>query len=156
MADIDTNYGTKTAITITLASLADGSSRQSTSWSTLTGNQIDQLVRARSNGQSGGIDFCMIYVFGALDDSSNEFTDNAGASDAAFTTANIKNSPLLGALSMNAATAVCGGPYSIASAFGGFLPAEVGLIVHNDSGAALHATGSEHDFEYIPVYVSSA
>ena len=156
MADIDTSYGTKAAITITLTSLADGSSRQSTTWDMTSGNAIDFFVMCQTNGQSGGVDYCYLNVFGGLDTTSNEFTDNAGASDAAFTTANILNSPMLGSIKMNAATAVAAGPYSIASAFGGLLPAEGGIIVNNESGAALSATASDHDFEYLPIYLTSA
>lgn len=156
MADVDTSYGTKTAITITLASMIDGDSQQSTAWDMSTGNAIDHFVMCQTTGQSGGSDYCFVYVFGALDTTSNEFTDGAGATDADFTTANILNSPLLGTIAMNAATAVKAGPFSVASAFGGFLPAEGGIIVNNESGAALSTTAGDHDFEYIPVYVSSA
>ena len=110
----------------------------------------------QTNGQASGVDYCFVYVFGALDTTSNEFTDGAGTTDAAFTTANILNSPLLGTIAMNAATAVKAGPFSVASAFGGFIPAEMGIIVNNESGAALSATGGDHDFEHQSIYMTSA
>jgi len=156
VADIDQSFGTKTTITCTLTSLADGASRQSTVWDMGAGNQIDEFVMMRTLGLAGSIDYVFVYVFGALDTTSDHFTDAAGASDAAFTTANIKNSPLLGSVAMNGVTGVKAGPFSVASAFGGFLPAEGGLIVNNESAAALSATAGDHVLEYIPVYVTSA
>lgn len=157
MPSIDTSRNGKAAFTITLTSLADTSSRQSTAVDVDGGgSQIDCFVMCQTNGQASGNDYCFVYVFGALDTSSNEFTDGAGASDAAFTTANILNSPQLGVIAMNATTAVKAGPFSVASAFGGFLPAEIGLIVNNESAAALSATAADHDFEYDTLYVTSA
>lgn len=50
------------------------------------------------------------------------------------------------------ATSYPGGPWSVASAFGGSLPAEWGIIVDNESGAALDSTEGNHLKLYQPVY----
>lgn len=157
MADGDTGYGSKTAITITLTSLADQASRQSTVWNTTTGNQIDEMILVKSNGGSAScVDYGFVYAAGALDNTDNEFTDVIGTTDATFATGNIKNSPFLGSLLYAGTSIVRAGPFSAASAFGGFLPAAVGLIFNNESGAALSATATDHELEYIPVYLSAA
>ena len=43
------------------------------------------------------------------------------------------------------------GPVSVAEVFGGVLPSKWGLVVHNDSGAALHATGTNNSTRYFGI-----
>jgi hypothetical protein len=158
MPSVDQAFGSKVTITCTLTSLADSASQQSNSWDMGVGNQIDEFVLIGTNAQSGGTDYVFVYVYGAIEAgiSPKKYTDGATGLNSTFTTASIKNSPLLGSIAMNAATAVRAGPFSIASAFGGFLPAEGGLIVNNEANSALSATSGDHVLEYVPVYITSA
>lgn len=140
------SYGTKTAVTITLTSLADDSARESTFIDNATAKFLDVLLRIKSNGLAGSVDNLEIYAYASLGDT--DYTDGATGSDAAFTAANIKNSPLLPLLGMNGATQVKYGPISLAAVFGGQLPERWGLIVKNSSGANLSATAGDHVVEY--------
>jgi len=153
MANIDTAYSSPTAITCTIASLTDTSRRQSDSWSSETGNVLDMLVRITTVSSTGGTNFIYVYTYGALETTSPfVYSDGASGVDSAFTNALI-NSPLLGTITANAGTSVTGGPFSMASAWGGFLPPSLGIIVDNESNATLGASG--HDLDYISVYVTS-
>lgn len=153
MADIKTAYGSKTAITLTPASLADGAGHQSTVVDNTTDKFLDVLVRIQTNGAAGGTGSVEVYVYSALGDTT--YTDGATGTDGAFTAANRKNSRYLGSVQMNEATGVVAMMPGIAAAFGGTLPSKWGLIIINSSGAALSATAGDHVFEYQGIYATS-
>lgn len=152
MTDLDNSYATKGTITITLASLGDGSSRESTAWDWggASGNIVEMFLQLQLNGQSGGTGLVYVYAYASLRDSGSSpiYSDGASGSDAAFTTANILNSPLVQAVQMNAATGVKPKPVALSQFFGGWLPSAGGIIVRNESGAALSATGGDFICEY--------
>lgn len=150
MADIKQAFGTKTTITCTLTSLANGSAREATVVDNTTNKFADALLRVKTNGQASGTSFLEVYGYSALGDTT--YTDAATGTDAAFTAANIKNSVLIGVVQMNAATSVTWGARSIAAAFGGRLPDKWGLIFKNSSGAAMSATAGDHVIEFEGVY----
>ena len=135
MSNIKAAFGSKTAITITLTSLANAAARESTVIDNTSNSFLDALLRIQTNGQAGGTATLEVYVYSALGDTT--YTDGATGSDAAFTAANILNARLLTIVQMNAATAVKAMSVSIANAFGGILPDKWGLIFKNNSGAAL-------------------
>lgn len=152
--DIKNVYATKATITCTLTSLANGSSRESTVIDNTTSLYKDALLRIKSKGQASGTGVVRVFAYAALGDT--DYTDLATGSDAAFT-AGLRNVAFVGAVQMNAATsAVTAGPISIAAAFGGILPSKWGLIVLNNSGAALSATAGDHVLEYEGVYENVA
>lgn len=150
MSNIKTEYGSKTAITVTLTSLANGSARESTVVDNTSNKFLDALLRIKTNGQASGTGLLEVYAYAALGDTT--YTDGATGSDAAFTAANRKNAGGLVTVQMNAATGVVGPVISVAQAFGGVLPDKWGLIFVNSSGAALSATGGDHVVEYQGVY----
>jgi hypothetical protein len=45
---------------------------------------------------------------------------------------------------------------SVAAAFGGILPAKWGVIIENQSGTTLSATGGDHVVQYQGVYATVA
>lgn len=150
MSDIKAAFGSRTTITLTLTSLADGSARESTVIDNISNKFMDALLRFKTNGQASGTKTIEVYAYGALADTV--YTDGATGSDAAFTAANIKNARLAGIVNMNAATGVIAGPWSVAAAFGGVLPDKWGLIAKNASGAALSATAGDHVIEFQGIY----
>ncbi len=152
--DVKNAYGSKTSITITLTSLANAAGRESTVIDNTTNKFLDALIRFKTNGQASGTALVDIYIYAALGDTT--YTDAATGTDAAFTAANRRNSKYLGSVQMNAATSVTGGLFSVAAAFGGVLPDKWGLIVINNSGAALSATGGDHVIEYEGVFLNVA
>jgi len=150
MADIKNAYGTKTTITITGTSLANGSARESTVIDNTTNKFTDARVRVALNGQTSGSAQVDFYVYSALGDTG--YTDGATGSDAAFTAANRLNARYVGSIQMNVTTAVKGELPSIAAAFGGVMPDKWGLIMVNNSGAALSATAGDTVIEFEGIY----
>lgn len=153
MATLQTNYSTPTTITITLTSLADTSARESTVVDNTSNKFLDARLRIQTNGQSGGTGNLNVYVYSALGDTT--YSGNATGTDAGFTSPIPGGMKFLGAVPMNAATAVVAELPSIASKFGGVMPDKWGIVVENQSGAALSATGGDHVVEYQGIKVDS-
>jgi hypothetical protein len=47
------------------------------------------------------------------------------------------------------------GPYSVANAFGGFMPSRWGVWIVHGTGVNLNATAANHEVVYIPVRYES-
>ena len=144
MSNLNIQYGTSNqAITVTLASLTSGSSRQSAVVDNSTNQFIDALVAVNiksgaSNTAANG--YVAIYAYGTAD-GGTDYTDGATGSDAAFTPTSPTNLRLVGIINVVAnAVTYKGGPFSVAAAFGGSLPQKWGIVVSNQSGGTLDAT----------------
>lgn len=149
-ADIKIKYGTSAqALTITLASLANANLRQSTFVDNATNLFLNALVTASfklnaSGVSSGGV--INIYAFGTTDGGAT-YTSGAGAADAAYSGDKL-NLLLVASLDAAVNSATVSTTFDIASAFGGSLPQQWGLVVENLSGAALDATAGNHSIKY--------
>jgi len=151
MADLNVKYGTTNqAITVTLASLANTAFRESTAISNTTNLFLDVLVGGLiTTGTSPTVSTnIVIYTYGSVD-GGTLYSGNASGTDAAYTgpSAQLKK---LGVITVDA-TSDKGyefGPFSIAQAFGGVVPADWGLVFKNETGVALNATGGNHDINY--------
>lgn len=158
-ADIKSKYGTSNqAITVTLASLADGSARESTSVSNATNLYLDALVQLVIESASAGVSstgFVAVYAYGTADGGTT-FSDSATGTDAAITLTSPPNAVRIGICNVVAisTTYECA-PMSVAAAFGGVLPDEWGIIVENNSGAALGATEANHKKFYQGVFAQN-
>lgn len=150
MADRKLAYGAKTAITVTLTSLANAAARESTVVDNTVNKYLDARVRVKTNGLAGGGSSLDVYVYSALSDTS--YSDGATGTDAAFTAANRLNSKYLDSVVLNGATAVVAELRSIAACFGGIMPSKWGLIFVNRTGQALSATAGDHVIEYQGMY----
>jgi hypothetical protein len=162
MADIRLKYGTQTTITLSLASLADDNTnalvgRASTAVVN-TNNDVDHLVSGdiRTGTSPTAARTIEIWAYAQIDDTPT-YPDGITGTDAAktFTSDGVKQSALrfLHAIVIEAASDrdYFMPPTSIAQAFGGVLPKRWGLFVVNRTGVALHATGGNHVFSYMPV-----
>lgn len=149
MADLKSAYGAATAITVTLASLASGSGRASAVVANGTDKFLDALVRLTVAGAAGTTGTVDVYAYAGLGDGT--YTDVVGGTDAAATR---RNAVWLGSIQMAASVTVVSQLMSVAAAFGGRLPSQWGIIVVNNSGAAL--AGSGHAASYQGVYASAA
>lgn len=152
MADIKTKFGTNgQTITITLASLANNSARQSTVVDNSTNLFLDALVQMKiKSGASGTTTtgYVNIYAFATVDNGTT-YTENAGATDAAITLTVPPNALLIGRINCVAnATTYYSSPMSVAAAFGGVLPEKWGVIVENKTGGTLDSTGGNHTVKY--------
>ena len=149
-----------TAITLTLTSLTDGSWRQSAAVDNTSNLYIDVLVGGSvqvgtSPTADGTID---IYAYGQYD-ASGEYTAGASGSDAAYTADGEE-----GQLKFIASIVVDAtsdqdyewGPYNIAPAFGGVIPQRWGLVVENNTGATLNATGTNNETIYTGIDYTTA
>lgn len=152
MADIKAKFGTNgQAVTVTVASLANNSARQSTVVDNSSNLFLDALVQAKiKTGASGttSTGYVNIYVFATVDNGTT-YTENAGATDAAITLTVPPNAVLIGRINCVAnTTTYYSGPLSVAAAFGGVLPEKWGVIVENKTGGALDSTGGNHTVKY--------
>lgn len=149
--DVTQRYATKATVTVTLASLANGSARESTVIDNTTDRYSDFIFRILTKGQGLSTAQLNVYAYAALSDTV--YTDGATGSDAAFTAAKLLNSVLVVSVQMNAANAVTS-VATVRQAFGGSVPSKFGFIFVNASGAALSATGGDHVVEVQGVYAN--
>lgn len=103
--------------------------------------------------------FVEVWVYGSYD--GTNYSGGATGSDAALTpTQQAKTYMKLGAiLPVTATTSNIKHTFtigSVAALFGGVLPTKWGLYVQNQSGVALNATGSNHEFKYLGIKYTSA
>jgi hypothetical protein len=144
VSTVSTLYGSSgQSITITLNSLANGSFRQSTVISNTTNLYLDVLLQFKvKTGASGvsttGVVRCYLY---ASADGGSDYTDGASGSDGSFTPTSPPNQRVVMALNCVAnATVYTSDLISVAAAYGGVLPAEWGIVIENETGAALDSS----------------
>jgi hypothetical protein len=168
MATVNVSYqNIATAIAITSA---DGNGDGVWCSSALVDNQTNKYVDALVGGSlqvgtvtaDGTID---IYVAASWD--GVEFTAGVDAGDADITWGTTgsthvggeKDLILLGVVNVDDTdddNDVVFGPYSIAQACGGVMPLEWCIVIENNTGAALHATGTNNHLEYTGIEYTSA
>jgi hypothetical protein len=155
-------YGTTTALTITLASLATDANLVAGRQSTVVDNGSDDAVDALVGGKvtTGTTPTAArqieVWAFGSYDDT--EYGGGAGASDANFTP-DAKSLMRLLTIIPTVSTsdkAYRWGPFSIAQAFGGVMPEKWGIYIVHNTGVNLNATGGNHEAHYTPVKYESA
>jgi len=159
MANIKTAYGTSTAITCTLASLAAGASRESAAIDNQTDLFTDALVSVTvklAAGTPSNESTIIVYVYGSGD--GTNYTDNATGSDAAIT---LRSRPIMNGIGTIATPdpgglVYKGGPWSVAQAFGGVMPRKWGIVVRNMTNLAFDATEGNHAKSYTGIYQTSA
>jgi hypothetical protein len=153
--DLLQKYAVKAAIgAAALASLANAAAMQTDVVDNTATGYIDAVIRvtitSSATTNTGLID---VYVYASLDDTS--YIDGATGANGTFTAANRRNAKYIGSIQANPAVAgVAVGIFSVAWAFDGVLPERFGLIIINNSAAALNATGNSVD--YSGVYVNAA
>ena len=161
MADIKAKYGSSNqSITITLNSLADDALRASTAVDNSSNCFLDALVQLKINNTEGaptGDKNLLVYAYGTADGGTT-YSGAVTGSDAAYGAVAgqmIENCPLLGIIHCDADDeAFESDLMSMAAAFGGVLPDHWGIIVKNQLGVALSASG--HSAFYQGVYAQSS
>ena len=159
MAEIKSTYSTAQTVTITLTSLGDDSWRQSASVDNGTnlflGTQLGGSIQVGTSPTADNT--ISIYAYGTYDGTT--FTAGASGRDAAYTADGEEVLfPLLAVITVDATSDqdYIWGPVNVAKAFGDVLPETWGLVVHNDSGAALNATGTNNEVQFFGVTYTSA
>ena len=166
MSDTKTKYPStsSTALTISLASLASGSSgvytagRESTAVDNTSNVDVDHLLagKIRTGTSPTASRSINVYVYANISSSSGTptYPDVLDGTDSAetFTSANVMNSAVRLAASMLTDSTsdrdYFFGPVSVASLFGGVLPKFWGVYVAHDSGVNLNSTDGNHVLSY--------
>jgi hypothetical protein len=161
MAITKVTYGTSTALTITLASLASSATagRESTVVDNTSNLYLDAIIGGKFTLQTGSPandKAVYLYVYGSEDGSI--YTDNATGSDAAITLRVPSAMPIVLAMPMPDSGALTYEipPVSIAAAFGGYLPRKWGVVVRNYTGLTFSATGGDHAITYTGITLTTA
>jgi len=144
MADIKSKYGTSgQTISITINSLTNDAKRESTAVDNGADCYLDALVQLRiatNTTAASTEDKCVyVYAYGTTDGGTN-YSGNASGSDGAFGAdpQALENCRLIGVIYAPAQNKIYESDLmSVASAFGGLLPARWGIIVHNKTGQTL-------------------
>ena len=163
MATATISYGTSTALTITLASLATDTNllagRESTAIDNTSNTPVDVLVGGFvSTGTSPTANKQIeVWVYGSYDGTT--YSGGCTGSDAALTFASEKTSLRLGAILPTDATSNHSYEFvinSIAQLFGGVMPKKWGIFVVHNTGVNLNSTGGDHEIKYTEVKYASA
>ena len=161
MATATINYTAAAAVTITPTSLGDAGFRESTAIDNSSNKYMDALVGGKIQiGAPSADGTIAIYAYGSYD--GTEYTAGLTGSDGTVTWGTTgstgldgaNNLPLLGVISVDATDDnddARWGPFSVAAAFGGVLPTKWGIVVKNSTGAALHATGTNNECQFMGI-----
>lgn len=156
MATIKPSYGTKTSITVTLASLANAGFRSSAALDNSTNLYLDALVQLKvKTGASGTSASGVVNVYAyASADGGTTYPDGCGTDTGISTAAELR---LIGQVNVAAnATTYVSNTMSVAAAFGGVLPDFWGIAVQNLAGSALDGTEGNFDKFFQPVNLTVA
>lgn len=141
---INTKNIATAAFTITLASLATASARQSTIVDNSTNDYPAAIIYLRIKSGAAAPTAGTVYELYLIRSDGTVRDDAAGASDAAIT---IENAPLIGTLVVTATANK--NFYGIFDTAGlGVLGAEWGIAVKNSSGQTVSTTEGDHYYKY--------
>lgn len=137
MPTVRMSYGAATAITITINSLANGSSVTSSTVTNASNLYTDALVEIiLATGASGATaaGYCEVFVKGSID--NTDFSSDTGDRK-------------IGAIATTAVSTTYKLIVNLASAFGGAMPQYWQIRVRNASGGALAASGNSASYSGI-------
>lgn len=160
MATVSQVRGSDTALTITLASLAASATagRESTAVDNTTDLAVDaELYGKIKTGTTPSNNSAIeIWVYGSGDGTT--FSGGATGSNAALTPSAKAMLRLAQVIPVSNTTGITHQFYigSVASLFGGLLPAKWGVFVLNNSGVALDSTAGNHAIGYRTIKYASA
>jgi len=161
MTDIKTAYGTSTALTISLASLASSldAGRESTAVDNTSNLFIDAMVQVKIALQAGtpAVDKAVyVYAYGSEDGTT--YTDNATGTDANITLRNPPVAKLIGIIPCPDLGGLTyeSNPMSVAKAFDWILPRKWGVIVRNNTNVTFSVTAGDHAVKYTGQYFTNA
>lgn len=166
MATTSVNYGTSTAITCSLAGLTALTGWQS---SVAVDNQTNLFMDALVGGSiqvGSGISAdgtLEVYLYGSWD--GTEYSGGLAGTDTTISwglDASVNGASMLSLIAVLNVDATDDDvdikipPRSVASAFGGVMPRKWGVVIHNNTNANLHATGTNNSIEYTGIKYDSA
>lgn len=158
MADIKTKYSSAASVTVSIASLADHTERQSDVIDNSTNLYLDAHVqlKVKTGSSVSGDKAVYVYAYGTTDSSGLGYSGGASGSDSTFS-GTLENTRLIGVIStVSSGTSYESDIMSVAAGFGGTLPSKWGIIVENRSGSALDSTESNHVKKYVGISTQSS
>lgn len=153
MSDVKLAFGSATAMTITLNSLASSATagRESTVVDNSTNKYLDALVEvllSYPNSAPANDQAVYVYAYASLD--GTNYSGGATGSDAAYTLRSPSVLAPLGTIPTPTQNiAYRSRPMSVANAFGGVLPSKWGIVVVNFSGQTLSASLNSAQYQGI-------
>ena len=168
MATVNISYqGIGTSIAVTSAdSLGDGSWCKSAAVDNQTNKYVDALfggsLQVGTLAADGTID---LHIAASWD--GTDFTAGITAGDEAITWGTTDNTHVAGEFDLLHVASIATdstddnndvyfGPFSVAQVCGGTMPLEWCVVIENNTGAALHATGTNNHLEYTGIEYDSA
>ncbi len=153
MSNIKTSLGTQADLTITLASLANGSGRGSTAVDNTANLYISSDIRVQIKTNAAGTSatgYCSVYLIRSEDGTT--YDDSFAGTDGAYTPV---NALLLGTINTVANATTYNKVFDTAE-MGLTLPAKWCVGVVNSSGAALDSTGGNLEVSIRPKFFTVA
>lgn len=154
MAVQTTTYGTRAALTITLASLGNAAYRESTEVDNSSTTAVDGVLHGKITTGTTPTTGTTITVYVSGSDGTTARPGNLTGTDSTITPATeqaqfeIARIIPVDSTSNHTYEFYVG---SVASLFGGVMPKKFSVIVLNSTAVALNATGGNHDIEYTPI-----
>lgn len=149
-------FGSATAITMSLQSLASNAWWQSTFIDNSSNDFVDDLVQAKvktAGTAAGTVDF---WLYASIDGGTS-YSDGATGADGTFTPTANPNLIHLGTVNTpSATTSYISAVFSVAFAFGGSVPQRWGLAAKNTNGGALDSTAGNFVIQYQGLTFQSA
>lgn len=153
MANIKNEFNTAADLTITIASLANGSGRAATARDNSTGKYLSADVRVKIKTNAAGTSatgFVSVYLIRSED--GTDYDDAFAGSDAAYTPV---NALLLGTINAVANATTYHKVFDTAE-LGLSLPAKWSIGIVNSTGAALDSTAGNHEVSIREKYLTVA
>lgn len=146
MPVITSSVGARTALTTTaLDNLASGAYVSAGVLNHDTNKPLDVLLDVRvTPGTVSGNRQVVVFAQGSLDGTNFESGPISGT-----TTTDESNLTFVGTIPCNTNATVQAGLFSLAGPFGGVLPRQTRIVVKNETGAALAATGHSVHFSEV-------
>lgn len=165
MATLKALYSAEIAIICGIDALATSATvaRASTAIDNTANLYLDALVSIKLqsvNSSLGSNPTVFIYAYGWSVGQGTDYTDNVTGTDAAYTLPSPTNLKLIGSVPYTAAQNVTmyAGPFSVALAFGGILPAKWGVVVNQQIGVALSGSAGQqvnNSLSYVALQLQS-
>ncbi len=151
MGAITQIVGSRTSLTTSaMDSLANGTYVSCGTINHTTNDPLDVLIEVKATpGTVSGNKQLVVFAKGSLDGTNFESGPESGT-----TTTDEPNLTFIGTVPLGTNSTAQTGIFSLAMAFGGVLPQQTKIIVRNDSGAALAASG--HSVHYSEVTGNAA
>lgn len=153
MAVQTTTYGTRVALTITLASLANAAYRESTEVDNSAG-AVDGVLHGKLTTGTTPVSGNTLSIFVSGSDGTTARPGNLTGTDSTITPAGEQTQFVLaGVIPVDATNNHTYEFYvgGLAALFGGVMPKKFSVVVLNSSNVALNATPGNHEINYTPI-----